>query len=322
LAQFADHPAVAAALIAAINDPEPFVRAQMLVSFENALLFNHRGDNDEPFIKDPKFVAVVTSALSDPKEAKEAARALAEREQIFPEKDYDAVGPLVAALRSPNPDARASSADALGAIKDALAFNGLASALNDTNSRVREHAAAALGSIGDRRATPPLISALEDAESGVRLSAAAALTSLKDPRAINALIDAFRRGDEAIVAGAHEFYIAQGVPGSEKILISALQEFGKPVMGTHYAYSGNVLLKAAAHAWAEKNNGGFLPLEYPGWGYVGWGSGGIDNLTAPGSRKPLPVPDFRRLGLRPARPGELGPAEREGRGGRSGGAAG
>jgi putative transposase len=49
---------------------------------------------------------------------------------------------------------------------------------------------------------------------------------------------------------------------------------------------------------------------------------GVDNLTAAGSRAPLPFPDFRRLGWRPPMPGELGPAKCEGRVGRSGEAAG
>ena len=106
--------------------------------------------------------------------------------------DARAVGPLIAALRDPQPGVRFEAAWVLGKLRDPAALGPLAAALKDSNAKVRAHAAYALGQLADKRAVAPLIAALKDDNSFVATCAAQALGELADRRALGPLLAAVR----------------------------------------------------------------------------------------------------------------------------------
>lgn len=98
--------------------------------------------------------------------------------------DRSAAAPeLVAALNDRDPEIRAASAWALGALGDAPAptVPALAGALRDEQEAVRTAAAEALGSLGarSRSAASALFAALDDPRANVRAAAARALARLE-----------------------------------------------------------------------------------------------------------------------------------------------
>lgn len=117
----------------------------------------------------------------------------------------DAVGPLCAALRSPDYWVREAAASALGEIGDRRAAEPLVGVLTDRGEqlRVRGTAAEALGKIGDPLAVEPLLAALVvaptdpgdsypwDEDEEMRKASASALGHIGDP-AVGPLIDAVR----------------------------------------------------------------------------------------------------------------------------------
>ncbi|HEY3269335.1 MAG TPA: MFS transporter [Armatimonadota bacterium] len=86
------------------------------------------------------------------------------------------------------PDARAESVQALGRLRERLAFEELVEAMGDPVLAVRRQAAIALGELRDERAVEPLLAALADDSAGTRTQAAVALGKLGDERAVDALI--------------------------------------------------------------------------------------------------------------------------------------
>jgi HEAT repeat protein len=133
-----------------------------------------------------------------------------------------AVEPLIAALNDESWFIQSSAILALGEIGDARAVEPLIAALNDQDRRIRYRAAKALGEIGDARAVEPLIAALNDQDRSVREGLTEALGEIGDARAAEPLIAALKDKDLKIIKGAYKFFIRRGKPGSEPILINAL----------------------------------------------------------------------------------------------------
>jgi len=163
------------------------------------------------------------------------------------------VEPLVAALKDKNSSVRSGAAVALGKIKDARAVEPLVAALKDENDSVQRNAVDALISIGTP-AVEPLIAALKDEDSSVRSGAAGALGKIKDARAVNSLVAALKDENIEIIAGAYSFFIQRGAPGSEALLIKALDKYGNRIlwMAQDYLNCGNDLLVKAVENWARK----------------------------------------------------------------------
>jgi len=162
---------------------------------------------------------------------------------------------------------------------------------------IREHvrieAAQALGTIGDDRAVEPLIAALADEDPAVRHSAATSLEMLienNEPAVepliatfegedledlvrhgptIEPLITALEDKNLKLVARAHLYYIRLGEPGTEKVLIKALEAHGWRRMAENFLTSGNEVLQEAARNWAEDH--GYRILSRPGTGGPKWG---------------------------------------------------
>lgn len=144
--------------------------------------------------------------------------------------------------------------------------------LANGNANARTDAANALGLKGGASTAEPLKKALGDEYPGVRYAAANSLVSV-DPGLTQFLVDALNNRDIETVASAYPFYIRKGIPGSEPVLIEALNAHGSKWMAEKYLNSGNGQLEAAANTWSSNN--GFLVT--PSYGTSGssasqWGS--------------------------------------------------
>jgi len=133
----------------------------------------------------------------------------------------------------------------------------------------------ALGKIG-APAVEPLSAALKDKDANeIRWKAAGALGKIKDPRAVHVLLAGLRERDLAVIAGAYGVFIERAEPGSEDVLIQALNAHGSEEMAEAFLNCGNLALGGAAHKWAHKRRYEVETRDSLGWGPVGvrWGSG-------------------------------------------------
>ena len=155
-------------LLAALTDPRPLVRYQIIESLGK--------------IGDKHTTVGVSLALRDADRnvRREAAWALGEL------RDLRGTPALVAVLTDPESSVRRDAADALGKIGDWRAVTPLLPLLEDPEEDVCRCATWALAAIGDRQAIPALIAALERSQARSE-PAADALGKLGDPRAIPAL---------------------------------------------------------------------------------------------------------------------------------------
>jgi HEAT repeat protein len=103
----------------------------------------------------------------------------------------------------------------------------------------------------------PLIPLLHDSNENTRRLAAEALSDLamkqqKDTRPHDALVAAMGTHDLAIMAGAYQFYVSLGAPGTENDLVAALERFPNQEMAEYFLNCGSVPLEDAAIAWGQK----------------------------------------------------------------------
>ncbi|MGP8250612.1 MAG: HEAT repeat domain-containing protein [Terracidiphilus sp.] len=103
----------------------------------------------------------------------------------------------------------------------------------------------------------PLIPLLHDSNENTRRLAAEALSDLaikqqKDLRPHDALVAAIGNHDIAIMAGAYQFYVSLGAPGTENDLVAALGRFPDQGMAEYFLNCGSVALEDAAIAWGQK----------------------------------------------------------------------
>jgi len=212
--------------------------------------------------------------------------------------DGSEVAPLIGALREDtDPKVRALAAEALGKTRDSRAVEPLVSALRDTDIPTRSQAAKGLGTLKNTRGVEPLISILSDEkEFVVRFCSVIALGEIGDARAVDCLIDiashyhplqreavsALGQIEDAraeaylltlldgrqlaLVSCAHDFYIRLGKPGTESVLIDALNEHGNSDMAEDLGVCGNPLLEKAARQWWLQTGSGWSDWErLTGW---------------------------------------------------------
>lgn len=103
----------------------------------------------------------------------------------------------------------------------------------------------------------PLIPLLHDSNENTRRLAAEALSDLaikqqKDARPHDALVAAMGAHDVAVFAGAYQFYVSLGAPGTENDLVAALDRFPDQGMAEYFLNCGSVPLEDAAFAWGRK----------------------------------------------------------------------
>jgi HEAT repeat protein len=184
-------------------------------------------------------------------------------------KDPRAVEPLIAILKGTNSSDRINAIKALGIIKDPRAVEPLIVAMKDPNGNVQLSAAEALGKYGEP-AVEPLIAVLKDSDPNARRNAAYALGEIDDPRAVSTLLEAWKERDFTVIVGADSFFIKRGEPGSEDVLIEALDEFGDRAMAHDLLSCGNAKLEGAVRVWAQKH--GYQIITMPFGRSTQWGS--------------------------------------------------
>ena len=177
-----------------------------------------------------------------------AAKALGEK------KDPRAVSPLITTLKSDVFwDARLAAEDALARIGAPSVAPLVQLLKEDKDCYVRRRAARALKEVKDACDPKALKNATQqDIDCCVRRFAAKALADIKDPSVAEFLDDAMKKKNLEIISSAYAYYIKKGEPGTEDILIQALQEFYDKRMVFDFAHCGNEKLKQAANEVAKK----------------------------------------------------------------------
>jgi HEAT repeat protein len=112
-------------------------------------------------------------------------------------------------------------------------------------------AANSLAQIGES-AIEPLLAALKSPDGEIRRNAALALGWIKDPRAASALQQAFEKRDTEVIVGAYAYFIGRGEPGSEDVLIEALNKSGDLSMDKAFRECGNERLEQASRTWVPR----------------------------------------------------------------------
>lgn len=195
-------------------------------------------------IRDPRAIKPLIEALKDPDAGWTAG--------YYGLRFYgsDAFQPLVAALKDPSPEARMNAANTLGEMDDLRAAEPMIALLKDSDPGVRWIVASALGDLGSTKAIEPLAAALDDGDIYVQINAATALSKIGSEQSRNPLWSALEEGNLAAVAGAYEYFIAEGKPGTEDILVQAFKKHCHDSgMASCYLNSGNEKLAAAAREW-------------------------------------------------------------------------
>jgi HEAT repeat protein len=276
-------PRAAEPLIASLSDNDTIVRYSAVDALGS--------------IADPRAVGPLISMLGDPKEAVgyRAAEALGNI------KDPRAVEPLIAALTGGKSIVREWAARALGQIKDSRAIAPLIGTLKQADEDVAESAAKALGEIGSPAVEPlvaelnqtnsdftsnvddalsniggpaedALIECLRDSDPNVRMNAAYSLSGIADSRASTALAG-FEERNVVLAARNYSSFIAKGEPGTEDLLIQAINRLGNRRMALAFIVCGNPKLEGAGGDWASAH--GYYKEEFYGIGgspSVGWHS--------------------------------------------------
>jgi HEAT repeat protein len=223
-------------------------------------------------IKERRAVAPLILALREPIEPLQVSAA----EALGAIREPDAVMPLCDVFDSAGPRARGAAARALAVLQDSRAVEPLRAAMRTTGQEAASALAALgdtgirslieeLGSVDTRRfvtealvgvgpsAVTPLIQALgKDHSKYARLAAVRVLAEIADPRSATALEDALKVNDPEFAAAAYRFLIRRGRPGTETLLVQALNLYGNLEMAGEFSRSGNLALKSAAASWAAK----------------------------------------------------------------------
>lgn len=208
---------VVEALVAALRDPAPEVRAaaadacidlclaepsQALLAgggpppLDAARASGHQGASPALYMA----VEPLCQALTDAHAAVRAHAAAA----LGWIGDQRAAAPLIRCLKDSDAGCRAAAAWALGMLRSPLALKPLARALGDASAQVRRQVAESLGELGDPVTTDLLLDALADEEEPleVRAAAAQALGNLHLPQALPVLQELLAMPDPALRVAA------------------------------------------------------------------------------------------------------------------------
>jgi len=234
---------------------------------------------------DPRLIDHLIDVLDDDDPKLRACAAWGLRKYGEIKKAGDA---LALAINDKDKNVRINAADSLGNFKDYHPSNALINALKDEDFEVRIAAVKSVGLQKDQKAIGALISILEDANSDVRQEAAGSIISIgidsfnefkkykreKGNNYSDMLISFMRQGnnladliikasdilDIYIFSKRYEEIISFRVPGSEQILILALQNYGDESMANVFLNRGNPELFKAAKEWAQKR--GYVVKKY------------------------------------------------------------
>lgn len=144
-------------------------------------------------------------------------------------------------LKSSDPRARKSAAQALVDRPDPRALDGLLQVLGDEHSWVRGTAIEALGKIGDSRALDPLLALFaSEQEWSVRVDLVEALGRIGDERALDVVLAALADEDDNVRLGAMDALGAVGSAKASPALMSIL--IGDEVYAHRYRAAENIAL--------------------------------------------------------------------------------
>lgn len=139
---------------------------------------------------------------------------------------------------------------------------------------VKVGAAKKLIEIGEP-AVNSLIFALKEEDYSIRWLSAATLCKLSHlplvKRLVSEIDDDISEEDIEMASWAYPFYILMGVPGSDEIMVKALEKYGDEVMAEDFMNCGNKILADAAYKWAE-DNGFEVEQKESTVGTLKWGS--------------------------------------------------
>lgn len=159
---------------------------------------------------------------------------------------------------------------ALGEIGGSDAIDGLIMLLKQPNELTNIDAAYALSKIGIDAYTP-LNALLDSKDKSTCFFAAFTLAKIDSPIVAERLNTAFKEEDMRVIAGAADFYIKAGKPGSEPVLISALDKSGELLTAVSFLNSGNQDLSDAARSWVKKHGYKVMDSPFSGDIHAHWG---------------------------------------------------
>lgn len=270
------------ALVAKLKDPEPMNR---LAAVEGLAGLDH-----------PRVLEALARATRDPDVQKEAVAAIGASD------DPRVVKVLVAVLAQGGAGARATAAELLGGKGGERAGTALIRALRDRSDEVRAAAAAALGELEVVAAAEHLVRRLGDGQPSVRNNAVGALTAigmpaaedliaaldrdwpgrwpaayvllgLREPEPHMAVVELMKKRKRELerVKENYRDCIRRGEPGTEYILLLALEAHGDAGMGTAFLNCGNAVLSDGAERWAGRHGHDVLRLPGGGGKSLTWG---------------------------------------------------
>jgi HEAT repeat protein len=243
-------------LIEALQNKNPTVRRIVAESL---------GSKDDPRVVEP-----LINALKDP-EASVRENVIA---ALGKKNDARVIEPINSALQDKDLIVESGAIFILKKWKDPSSILPLIGVLSSSDWTTSSMAETVLVSFGPA-AVDPLITALQNNDPDTRVWAARALDEIGDERSTQPLLDALQRKDIEVAAGAYNFYVKQGVPDSEGILIQALNEYGghegdggRKMAGV-LLLSGNQQFEAAVNKWAagyKYSSWELYLLNSPKWG--------------------------------------------------------
>lgn len=174
-------------------------------------------------------------------------------------------------LKTKDEDIRIAAARALVIIGNDSAVAALADALQTGSEALQVEAAEALKAIGSASSTDALISALQSEKDDTQRCAARALSETDNSAAKEALHEAMAKQNLPVIAYIYDYYIQEGIVGSEPAMIEALNSFGYSVMAEAFLNCGNSTLEEAATDWADRYG---FEIVQSSWGgdFSKWGS--------------------------------------------------
>jgi HEAT repeat protein len=186
--------------------------------------------------------------------------------------DSRAIQPLIEALADKEASVRAEAIESLASLKAIQAAMPLGNILlNDENKNIRWGAAKSLMEIADEKAVGPLVTVLEKKHetSRIRMMAAAALAKISNPQAEKILLRFLKDKDKAVVVGALAFFIEMGIPGTEDLLIEAVNKYEHADVAKYFLNCGNITLEKAGRKLLKEYGLDIGKSEYragPRWG--------------------------------------------------------
>jgi len=268
-----EDPRVVEPLIATMTDPDRYLRSEVVRAISK--------------IRDPRSTDALIAALKD-SDSFVRGDALG---GLYKFKDPRSTDALIAEmLKESNPLNKDAIAGALADIgepaiplliaasKDPSTYANAAIPNGQNDQQRAAYAAASRAMIASvfakigEVAVDPLLAALNDANPTRRASIASALAEINDAHRDKALLALLKKRDIPVVAGAHTFFIAEAVDGSEGALIEALNKFGNVYMDEHFLNCENQKLVTAAQRWAREH--GYYTVHFQSNRTpVIWGSG-------------------------------------------------